>query len=79
MTEWLKRQARCSYCQRVTPSNDKLPFFQDRGEDSKHATETCKCGYYKSAHDAGRVKCLSFVPGGAHEFDGYYCGCRGWD
>lgn len=87
------RMARCS-CGRTEPSSPSLAFFQDRSEGSALATDHCKCGYTLSAHTvegmANNVpsnrrtvieqgKCTGFVPRGAHEFDSYYCGCRGWD
>ncbi len=88
------REARCSYCQTVVPSRESLPFFQFRGEGSREATETCRvCRCYEIAHhprtdgpEAYRGKIPSvigtphpFEPHGAYEFDGYYCGCRGWE
>lgn len=88
------RMARCAHCLRTQPSSPSLAFFQDRSEGSELAAKTCKCGYYKVAHTkegmANNVpsnrltvieqgKCTGFEPHGAWEFDGYYCGCRGWD
>jgi len=82
------RQARCE-CGRVNPSSEalpgykSLPFFEYRGPGSLHATAICKCGYYASAHaeQPGRKRfaCDAFESRGAHEFDSFYCGCRGWD
>lgn len=75
-----ERQARC-ICGSTVPSSDKLAFFEFRGEGSKHATEICKCGYNITAHHVQHIAahCQDATPRGPHEFDGYYCGCRGWD
>ncbi len=78
------RGARCS-CGRIYKSAHNLPFFQFRGEGSEHGTHTCKhCGYYKVAHEKeprprNALWCEDFAPKGSHEYDEYYCGCRGWD
>lgn len=61
------------------PSSFDLAFFEFLGAGSRNATEICKCGYTKIAHDNGRVKCKQFIARGPAEFDRYYCGCRGWD
>ena len=91
-----ERMARCAYCSNTRPSSDreKLPFFEDRSEGTKWATDHCTCGYTLSAHTiegmANNVpsnrrtvieqgKCLGFVAKGPWEHDSYYCGCRGWD
>lgn len=66
-------------CTCVQPSSKELPFFEFMGEGSREATEICKCGYHKVAHESGKVKCREFVPKGAREFDKFYCGCAGWD
>jgi hypothetical protein len=85
------REARCS-CGKTRPSPDalegKLAFFEYRGRGSRW-TDNCECGYAWIAHtqetDRGRInvvaqgKCPGFTPRGPHEFDTYYCGCRGWD
>ncbi len=80
------RQARCSYCRRLKPSSTALAFFEFCGEGSERATKTCKhCGYNAVAHapevmaknDA--LRCKTFEPHGAFEFDSYYCGCGGWE
>lgn len=75
------RTARCT-CGACKPSSPELAFFEFRGEGSRHATELCKCGYTQGAHEKPHVsnKCpTGFTPRGPHEFDAYYCGCRGWD
>lgn len=82
------RIASCTYGNHGhTPSSPDLAFFEYRGPNSRAATMTCKCGYYKTAHerDESRVrpepiKCTAggFTPRGPLE-DFYYCGCRGWD
>ena len=75
------RLARC-YCGKTMPSSPSLAFFEFRGEGSMEATEHCKCGYHRIAHEpdhARRVPCREFTPKGAQQFDMYYCGCRGWD
>lgn len=87
------RQAQCS-CKRLKPSSATLPFFEYCGPESKEATESCTCGYFRVAHEpqgmAGNVpsnrktvieqgKCSGFVSRGPREFDRFYCGCRGWD
>jgi hypothetical protein len=83
----MNRTARCS-CGKSAPSSDRehLAFFEFRGEGSKTATEDCKnCGYHLVAHAPDHPRrgqipvCLDFTPKGSQEFDGYYCGCRGWE
>ena len=75
------REARCAYCGAAQPSNTDLAFFEFHGEGSENARKMCKnCGYYKTAHDAGKCDdCVGFEPHGAYDHDSYYCGCRGWD
>lgn len=77
------RMARCSYGDHGRkPSSLDLAFFEYRGDGSRWATEICKCGYTKSAHEKPHIssKCpTGFTPRGPHEFDAYYCGCKGWD
>ena len=75
------RMANCAYGDHaVKPSDpERLAFFEYRGPGSRWATEICKCGYAKVAHETGRVKCREFQPRGPHERDTHYCGCRGWD
>lgn len=83
------RIAKCTMCSTRLPSNYGLAFFEYRGPGSIEATETCKCGYYKCAHerqpenvDPRSVietgKCKGFEARGPRE-DGFYCGCHGWD
>ena len=72
----------------------RLAFFEYRGPGSRYATALCKCGFSTTAHDPEamarnvpnnrltvieRGKCEGFQARGPHEFDSYYCGCRGWD
>ena len=85
--------ARCSYCKALEPSSTDLAFFEDRSATSQSAKLHCKCGYYESAHDKEALAkitrepvtviergiCEGFQPHGEYEFDGFYCGCRGWD
>lgn len=76
------RTASCSYGFHAhKPSSSDLAFFEFRGEGSRFATELCKCGYTKAAHEKPHIaaKCAGFTPRGPHEFDSYYCGCKGWD
>ncbi len=79
------RMAQCSYLpsgHAIKPSDpEALAFFEYRGPGSKWATDICKCGYAKVAHDEKRIKCKvgGFTPRGPHERDAYYCGCHGWD
>lgn len=81
------RSASCGYCRTQRPSADDLPFFLYRGPGSEYASTQCiSCGYSVVAHTTenwarGRsLICQNFTsnPDG-HEFDSYYCGCRGWD
>lgn len=80
------RQARCQ-CGHTQPSADadRLAFFEFRGEGSKHATTLCHCGYALAAHDKPHVAAHHAktrkepAPRGPHEYDSFYCGCRGWD
>jgi hypothetical protein len=88
------RTAKCS-CGNTMPSDSKhLAFFEYCGPGSREATETCKCGFFFSAHTAEGMarnvasnrktvieqgKCTGFVARGPLEFDRYYCGCRGFD
>lgn len=82
------RMARCQ-CGETNPSDQAapgfkdLPFFEFRGEGSS-AAAICKCGYAEVAHGCerdlkARFTCGTYEPRGAQEFDGFYCGCRGWD
>lgn len=79
------RQARCGSCKTTTPSDWELAFFEFRGEGSRQAKESCQnCGYSIVAHTAevrarGVKVCDEFHARGAWEFDGFYCGCQGWD
>lgn len=88
------RMARCS-CGAERPSDkDRLAFFEYRGPGSSFAVEICACGFYRSAHEPEECRkrvrgnqqtvvesgrCAGFTSQGPHEFDSYYCGCRGWD
>jgi hypothetical protein len=85
------RAARCVYCKTVS-TREALPFWEDRGPGSKWALEGCvHCGYSIVAHEpAAQVwkngktavenrGCPGFEARGPHEFDAFYCGCRGWD
>ena len=80
------RIARCG-CGQERPSAHSLPFFQYRGEGSRDAQERCKqCGKYEVAHHPGcsavspdQYERHPFEPHGPFEFDGFYCGCSGWD
>jgi len=78
------RNARC-ICGKIAPSTDNLAFFKDRGPGSDYSRYICeKCGYNMSAHrrnlDKNSLICTSFTPlESGHDYDSYYCGCRGWD
>lgn len=88
------REARCT-CGKTAPSTDRerLAFFDYRGEGSRYALTSCAvCKFADAAHDPERMKknvnprtvveqgkCTGFVAIGAHEYDTFYCGCRGWD
>lgn len=79
------REARC-LCLQTVPSRPDLAFFQPRGPGSKIAAKTClHCGYYEEAHTPETMArnrsltCATFAASEGHEFDSYYCGCRGWD
>lgn len=82
MSDKLKgRMARCTYGHgKEVPSDKGLPFFEFNGEGSKSA-ETCKCGYYKEAHEKpfNEHICNNYTPRGDIGHDGYYCGCYGWE
>ena len=82
------RFAECAYGGARVPSSYDLAFFEYQGPGSPRATEHCKCGYYRVAHEynANRVnkepiKCRvgGFKPAGPSATDKYYCGCHGWD
>jgi hypothetical protein len=86
------RMAKCAYCDRTEPSanRESLAFFEDLGEGSYEATNSCKnCRYHEIAHGpdgnpnsvSGRSKfvCEEFTPQGDRGQDRFYCGCRGWD
>lgn len=82
------RTAKCTSCGKERPSSTELAFFTFRGEGSREATESCKCGFFEVAHqyDATRVypepvDCPhgGFVAKGPQETDTFYCGCRGFD
>ena len=85
------RQAKCTMCKRLVPSDtEHLAFFEDR---SKPKPDDCKhCGYHRVAHDvialppAERRPHMRHVPQHEfaprterYEFDSFYDGCRGWD
>lgn len=77
------REARCM-CGKKEASSVDLAFFEYRGNGSRYAQTTCKCGFGDMAHtqevwDRNPHVCKNFNPRGAHEFDSYYCGCRGFD
>ena len=88
MTGLENRTARC-HCGRTEPSNVKLAFFEYRGEGSRQATESCAhCPYNSTAHERARditqthlaqLREHEFESHGAFEYDGFYCGCNGWD
>jgi hypothetical protein len=94
------RMAKCTYShanpkgrqrpeKSPVPSSFDLAFFEYCGEGSREATELCKCGYHKVAHEKNGGKCPAnsrtkppsrkFTPKGPQEFDRFYCGCFGWD
>lgn len=89
------RKARCYCGSTASSDNPALAFFEDRRPGSKWALERCRvCAYAPVAHErfAGRlmdtvaagqwpkgVTPHEFAPSDGHEFDAYYCGCRGWD
>lgn len=73
------RLAKCG-CGVTKPSSAALAFFEFLGEGAPDSSNRCKCGYYEVAHRPGtHIKCRTFIPVGAREFDKFYCGCRGWD
>lgn len=87
------RTAECSYLPKghaIKPSSLDLAFFEFCGEGSRIATEICKCGFHRVAHDdSGRIAprkvaglrngCAGFTAKGPQERDKYYCGCHGWN
>lgn len=84
-----ERYARCS-CGAIEPSSPSLAFFEDRGEGSHAAVESCSnCGFFRVAHEQEATRtqrnvvteglCPGFEPRGAWEYDSYYCGHAGWD
>lgn len=77
------RTARCGYyshCRHEEPSAYTLAFFEYNGAGSRAATEYCRCGYQRVAHEIGLAHdCKAFEPRGPREHDTYYCGCYGWD
>lgn len=85
VTTQVARTAKCG-CGRIEPSSADLPFFEFRGEASLDAKRVCRhCHYFEVAHTPevmvrnAALKCTTFEPHGAFEFDVFYCGCRGWD
>jgi hypothetical protein len=80
------RFAKCM-CGTIVPSEFTLAFFEYLGPDSNKSHTACKmCGFYEVAHAGPNVgswvrKPIThpFVEHGPYEYDGYYCGCRGWD
>lgn len=86
------RVAECAYLPRGhadRPSSYDLAFFEYRGPGSREATQYCKCGMSRTAHDdAGRIAprkyamlmrgCAGFTAKGPQN-DKHYCGCHGWD
>ena len=83
----LGREAQCICGHRQPSDPEKLAFFKFRGKGSRHATELCHCGYNLAAHSEEHPHILKRCaetgkgkgPRGPHEFDSFYCGCRGWD
>jgi hypothetical protein len=84
MIDISNRYARCS-CGKTEKSSYDLAFYKYRGSGSDFANQVCNnCGYNVSAHrrDIGKrsLICSSFTAKSTgHEYDSYYCGCRGWD
>ena len=84
MMNKIARHARC-ICYNTVKSSEDLAFFTYRGPGSLYATNVCEnCGYNASAHrniiTHRSLICSSFESkSSGHEFDSYYCGCRGWD
>jgi len=81
----MSRLARC-LCGRTEPASKDLAFFVYRGPNSEYAKKVCEvCGCYETAHipsiqsRRGSLVCSQFKRGTGHEYDTYYCGCRGWD
>ena len=83
------REARC-LCGATMPSDTVgLAFFEYRGPGSRDAAERCVCRYGLAAHEPEirerphlrhvMADGHEFTPVGPWEFDGFYCGCRGWD
>lgn len=82
------RFAKCS-CGATAKSSEGLAFFEYLGESSNRAKTSCRnCSYGVNTHlelnpSTGRAGhkfgACEFQPKGASEYDGYYCGCRGWD
>ena len=80
------RKAKCCSKKTVKPSSFDLPFFEFRGEGSPAALTLCRnCGFRDVAHERKKkgkklpYVCDNFERVGVHEYDHYYCGCRGWD
>ena len=92
------RVAQCTYSHKNPTSRQSpgpspvksdwtLAFFEYCGPGSREATEICKCGMAKVAHDKAGGSCPNakkspsrkFEPKGDQGFDRFYCGCFGWD
>ncbi len=81
------RTAKCASCKNTRPSSMDLAFFEYQGPGSPSALDTCKCGYYRVAHEYNEnrinkepIRCRvgGFAPVGPRD-DKFYCGCQGWD
>lgn len=92
------RVARCTYAHNrpsprqtigasPVPSSWALAFFEYCGPGSREATEICKCGMAKVAHEKNGGRCPTSKRSPSHRFeakgdqghDRFYCGCFGWD
>jgi hypothetical protein len=84
------RLARCPYCKQTKPSLEalegKLVFFEYMGPGNGELCD--KCAWAPVVHQDPEIQARphvartwhkhDFTDAKGREFDGFYCGCRGW-
>jgi len=85
------RTSRCPYCKTTKPSLDalegRLPFFEYLGPGNGRYCD--ECAWAPQVHADPEIQARphvkpswhdhEFIDAKGREFDGFYCGCRGFD